>query len=184
MDNNALPAGGARLALTLKPTSVSDISFGVSGMGGTYDNLNQLTYAIAGTDFAVRVKRTNLRVEYLVRRTEFATSDPAELKYAIAPSQGNYFMKHGAYAELEQPLMRDLDFIARVDGLLRLGNVPVTATTLSSQSGVLRETLGLAYTVERNLRLKASVEGYEWTDKDPLGHKDDLAFHLGVAGTF
>jgi len=184
VDNNAFPAGGARLALTLKPTSISDVSFGLSGMAGTYDNQNQLVYVIGGADFAVRVKRTNFRVEYLVRRTEFSTADPAEFKYAIAPNEGNFFMKHGAYAELEQPLLRDLDFVARVDGLLRIGNVPVYATTLSSQSGVLRETLGLAYTVERNLRLKASVEGYEWTDKGASGHMDDLAIHLGVVGTF
>jgi hypothetical protein len=184
VDNNALPAGGARLAFTLKPSSISDVSFGLSGMTGTYDNQNQLLYAIAGADFAVRVKRTNFRLEYLVRRTEFSTSDPAEFKYAIAPAEGNFFMKHGAYAELEQPVMRDLDFVVRVDGLLRMGNVPAYATTLSSQSGVLRETVGLAYTVERNLRLKASVEGYEWTDKDASGHMNDLAVHLGVVGTF
>jgi hypothetical protein len=184
VDNNALPAGGARLALTMKPSATSDVTFGTSGMAGTYDDQNQLLYAIVGADFAVRVDRTTFRMEYLVRRTEFDTNIPGEFKYAIAPEQGNYFMKHGAYAELEQPLLRDLDFVARVDGLARFGNVPVYATTLSSQSGVLRETLGLAYTVERNLRLKASVEGYEWTDKDASGHMNDIAIHLGVVGTF
>ena len=183
VDNNALPAGGARLALTLKPTPTSDVSFGASGVAGTYDDANQLLYVIGGLDFALRVQRTNFRMEYLVRRTEFSEADPSEFKYQFAPQQGNYFMKHGAFAELEQPVIRDLDFIARVDGLARFGNAPID-TALSSRSGVLRETLGLAYTVERNLRLKTSVEGYEWTDKDESGHMNDIAIHLGVVGTF
>ena len=46
VDNNARPAGGARLALTLKPSSQSEISLGASGMAGTYDDNNQLLYAI------------------------------------------------------------------------------------------------------------------------------------------
>jgi hypothetical protein len=184
VDNNAVPAGGGRLAVTLKPTATSDVTFGTSGMGGMYDDQNQLLYLILGADFSVRVNRTSFRLEYLVRRTDFDTNDPSALKYAIAPDQGNYFMKHGAYAELEQPLLRDLDLVARVDGLARFGNVPAGITDLSARSGVLRETLGLAYTVERNLRLKASVEGYEWTDKDTSGHMDDVAIHMGVVGTF
>ncbi len=184
VDNNARPAGGARLALTLKPSKLSDVSFGASGMAGTYDDANKLLYAILGADFSVRVNRTNFRLEYLIRRTDFDTSDPATFKYAIAPLQGNYFTKHGAYAELEQPLLRDFDFVARIDGLARIGNVPASIDDLSYRSGMLRETMGLAYAVERNLRLKASVEYYQYSDADANGHKDDVAIHAGVAGTF
>jgi hypothetical protein len=184
VDNNARPAGGARLALTLKPSKLSDVSLGASGMAGTYDDENKLLYAIVGADFSVRANRTNFRVEYLVRRTDFDTSDPSAFKYAIAPVQGNYFTKHGAYAELEQPLARDFDFVARVDALARFGNVPAGTTDLSSRSGMLRETVGLAYAVERNLRLKASVEYYQYSDRDANGHNDDVAIHAGVTGTF
>ena len=174
------------MALTLKPSSLSDVSFGASGQAGTYDDNNQLLYAIAGADFSVRVQRTSFRLEYVVRRTEFdetAASQPL-FKYEFAPSQGNYFMKHGAYAELEQPIARDLDLVARVDGLARIGNVPAGTPDLSFRSGVLRETLGLAYVVERNIRLKLSGEYYEWTDKDADGHQTDVAVHAGVVGTF
>jgi hypothetical protein len=184
VDNNARPAGGARLALTLKPSKLSDISFGASGLAGTYDDENKLIYAILGGDFSVRVNRTNFRMEYLVRRTDFDTGDPATFKYAIAPRQGNYFTKHGAYAELEQPLARDFDFVARVDGLARIGNVPADVFDLSYRSGMLRETIGLAYAVERNLRLKTSVEYYQYSDRDVNGHMDDVAIHAGVTGTF
>lgn len=186
VDNNARPTGGARLALTLKPSKLSDISFGASGQAGTYDNANQLLYGIAGADFSIRVQRTNFRLEYLVRRTEFDDSPASQpfFKYEFAPSQGNYFMKHGAYAELEQPIARDLDLVARVDGLARLGNVPAGVPDLTSKSAVLRETLGLAYVVERNIRLKLSGEYYQWSDKDEDGHRTDVAIHAGVVGTF
>jgi hypothetical protein len=183
VDNNARPAGGARLALTVKPTGVSDLTLGASGMGGTYDDANKLTYVILGGDASLRVNRTNLRAEYLVRRTELTTDDPGLLKYAVAPSQGNYSMKHGAYLELEQPVVRDLDAIARVDGMVRLGNV-AAASFLTNESWMVRETLGLAYSIERNLRLKGSVEYYEFSEADQSGNQRDVAVHLGVTGTF
>jgi hypothetical protein len=200
VDNNARPTGGARFALTLKPSGSTDITLGASGMAGTYDDLNQLWYFIFGADFSVRVRRTNFRVEYLARRTDFyetvdGHSNQALFKYEFAPN-GNYFVKHGAYAELEQPLVRDLDLIVRADGLLRLGNVPLVdpdsfgnvppgPPALSSTSWVVRETLGLAYSVERNIRIKLSGETYEWSDPDPVDqHKTDVAIHTAVVGSF
>jgi len=184
VDNNARPTGGARLALTLKPGSLSDLTLGASGMAGTYDDQNQLWYVIVGGDASLRVNRTNLRLEYLMRRTDFSVGDPALLKYAIGPGAGgSYFVKHGAYFEVEQPIVRDLDVIARVDGILRLGNV-AAGSYLTNQSWMARETLGLAWGVERNLRLKASVEYYEFSEADLSGNQRDVAIHVGVAGTF
>ncbi len=183
VDNNARPTGGARVALTVKPSSWSDLTFGASGMAGTYDDQNSLYYVIAGADASLRVNRTNLRLEYLVRRTEFSTADPTLLKYAVSPTDGNYFVKHGAYIELEQPVVRDLDVVLRADGLLRIGNV-AAASPLSDRSWVTRETFGLAYGIERNLRLKTSVEYYQWSEGDAAGNRRDVALHLGVAGSF
>jgi hypothetical protein len=186
VDNNARPTAGARLALTLKPSRLSDVSFGVSGLAGTYDDKNQLLYAIGGVDFSIRVQRTSFRMEYLVRRTEFddAPASQPYFKYQFAPSQGDYFMKHGAYAELEQPIVRDLDLVARVDGLARFGNVPAGTPDLTDRSSVLRETLGFAYGIERNIRLKLSGECYEWSDKDAYGRDVDVAVHAAVVGSF
>jgi hypothetical protein len=197
VDNNARPTGGGRLALTLKPSASSDITFGGSGMAGTYDDLNQLWYEVFGGDFSVRVNRTTFRMEYVVRKTDFYANPSTQslFKYSFAPNQGNYFIKQGAYAELEQPLVRDLDVILRVDGLKRDGNVPLMnpdllgtdaagPPDLTSNSWVLRETLGFAYAVERNIRLKLSGELYQWSDPDNLGHKLDLALHTGVVGSF
>jgi hypothetical protein len=195
IDNNARPTGGARLALTFKPSKSTDITFGASGMAGTYDDQNKLLYAILGGDFSVRVNRTNFRMEYLVRRTEF---DPIQdlFDYKIPPGD-NYFVKQGAYAELEQPLIRDLDLVLRVDGLKRdgnvpavdpesFGNVPAAPPQLTASSGVLRETLGFAYAVERNIRLKLSGECYQWFNEPghPSWDKPDVAIHAAVVGTF
>jgi hypothetical protein len=183
IDNNARPAGGARVALTLKPGPFSDLTVGASGMGGTYDNQNKLVYLIFGGDASLRLHRTNIRAEYLIRRTEFDTTDPSLFKYAVPASQGNYFTKQGAYLEVEQPVIRDLDAIVRVDGMLRNGNVLATST-LTNQAWMARETLGLAYGIERNLRLKVSAEYYEFSGPDTSGNKRDLAIHTGVTGTF
>jgi hypothetical protein len=182
VDNNALPSFGARVALTGKLGPTADLTLGASGMGGTYDPKDRLIYVIAGADFTTRIDRTTLRMEYLVRRQQFDTSE-AIFKYVIAKRNGDFFVKHGAFVELEQPIGRALDVIARVDGMVRTGNV-VQGSELSSRSWVVRETLGLALLVERNLRLKGSGELWRFSDPDERERRSELSFHLGAVGTF
>jgi hypothetical protein len=183
VDNNGRPTGGARLALTVKTGDSSDVTLGASGMFGTYDPNNRLTYAIAGADLSIRIHRTSLRLEYLLRRQQFDTSNPASFKYALAPADGDFFTKHGAYAEIEQPLSRTVDLIARVDGMYRVGNVLATSA-LSRQSSVVRETIGAAYAIERNFRIKLSTELWQFSDADADGRQVELSFHLGAVGSF
>jgi hypothetical protein len=195
VDSAVNPASGARLALTMKSSSAVDLTLGASAMVGTFDPKSELTYVIAGADFALRVQRTALRVEYLVRRQQFDARNPDIFKYAVARSSGDFFTKQGAFAELEQPLSSVFDFTARVDGMLRLGNVsdvPVgsgseVATSVSPldyQSYVVRETLGLACALERNFRLKGSAELWQFSYPDSLGQKAALGIHLGAVGSF
>ena len=188
------PASGARLALTLKTGQVSDMTLGASGLLGTYDPENKLTYAIIGGDFSLRIQRTALRIEYLVRRQQFNTNNPDIFRYAIAPADGDFFAKHGAYVELEHPVAEALAVIGRVDGMYRVGNVsnlPVGSTTgtpvqspLTFRSSVIRETLGLALALERNFRLKGSVELWQFSYADAVGRETELSFHLGAVGSF
>ncbi|HYQ02807.1 MAG TPA: hypothetical protein VER96_29250 [Polyangiaceae bacterium] len=193
--NAPRPAGGARLALTLKGSSNVDLTLGASGMFGLYGSNSDLNYVIAGSDFTLRVQRTAFRLEYLLRRQQFDTTNPDIFKYAIAANDGDFFTKHGAYAEIEQPLTTELDFTGRVDGMLRRGNVsnvpvgsgnaaPTQQSPMSHQSYVLRETLGLAYAFERNFRLKGSGEVWQFSYPDSLGHQLALGFHLGAVGSF
>jgi hypothetical protein len=188
------PASGARLALTLKAGSDADMTLGASGMWGTYDPANKLTYAIVGGDFALRIERTAIRMEYLVRRQQMDVSNPDIFRYAIAPVDGDFFAKHGAYVEVEQPVTEAFDVLGRVDGLFRVGNVSnvsvgsggdtIVASPLHERAALLRETLALAYAFERNFRLKGSVELWEFNYADSTGRDTELSFHLGAVGSF
>jgi hypothetical protein len=188
------PESGSRLALTVKTGGAADMTLGASGLFGTYDPENRLTYAIVGGDYTLRIQHTALRMEYLVRRQEFDTSNPDIFKYAIAPAGGDFFAKHGAYVEIEQPFTEALDVLGRVDGMYRVGNVsnvPVGSgnetpepSPMTYRSSVVRETLALAYSFERNFRLKGSVELWEFSYADADGRETELSFHLGAVGSF
>lgn len=191
VDNNGRPTLGARVAVTAKLGERSDLTIGASGMYGTYDAQNTLSYAIAGGDISLRIVRTFLRLEYLFRRTQMDASDPTQFAQPLILPADNFFLKQGAYVELEQPILRDLDVIGRVDGMYRTGNYPkfdIDASdqnpSLSLKSGVIRYTLGTSWAIERGLRLKLSAELWQFSDKDDDGHTLEVGIHAGMVGTF
>jgi hypothetical protein len=55
---------------------------------------------------------------------------------------------------------------------------------LSDNSTMLRTTLGMAYVIERGLRLKLSTELYNYSDRGADDRRYDVSTHLGLAGTF
>jgi hypothetical protein len=183
VDNNGRPSFGGRAAITAKLGSTSDATLGASAMYGTFDPENKRSYGIFGADLTFRFDRTNLRLEYLVRRQQFDISDPARFKYLVPAEGGDFFVKHGAFIELEQPLSRAVDLIGRFDGLYRIGNLPA-ASTLQAKSAVIRYTLGTAITVQRGLRLKASAELWSFSDRGLPDRHNEMSFHLGAVGTF
>jgi hypothetical protein len=183
VDNNQRPTLGARLALTGKMGAMSDITIGASAMRGPYDDKGSLDYSILGGDLSLRVHQTAIRIEYLVRRQQMDTSNPAIFKYELGAERGDFFVKHGAFFEVEQTVLRGLDWIGRADALYRVGNVLQTSG-LMDRSWVARGTMGFAYAIERNLRLKTSAEVWRWSDGDESGRRSDVSFHLGAVGTF
>jgi hypothetical protein len=183
VDNNNTPAGGARLALTAKLGPSTDLTLGASGMGGYSDPQNEHLYVIFGADAWLRFGRTNLRLEWLARRQEFDTSNVTAFKYTIPPAGGDFFVKHGAYAELEQPLGPGVDGIVRVDGLLRMGNV-AASSPLSSEAVVLRYTLGASIVMTRGVRLKLAPELWQFDYADRSGRKLEASLHAAIAGAF
>ena len=184
VDDNARPTFGGRAALTFKLGDASDLTLGASGMYGTYDPNNFQSYAIIGGDATLRLDKTNIRAEYLGRRTEFSVADRTLFKYVVADERGDFSMKHGAYFEVEQALTPDLDIVGRVDGMFRVGNVEA-ASELSRRSSVFRYTLGTAYAIERGLRIKFSTELWEFSDRDAsTGRKLELSMHTALAGSF
>lgn len=189
VDNNGRPTVGGRLSLTQRLGAETDVTLGSSILHGTYDPENSLTYTIVGGDASLRIVRTNVRLEYLARRTELDTSDPTRLRYTSSPGGDNYFVKHGAYAELEHPLTQTLDAILRVDGLLRTGNVAASTAgqpdgDINHRSSILRFTLGSTISLDRSLRLKASAAYWRFTDDDIQGKDAAISFHLGAVGSF
>jgi hypothetical protein len=153
-------------------------------MAGTYDPANDLWYVILGADLSLRVDKTNLRLEYVTRRTEFDVSDPSRFKYALATERANFFVKDGAYLEAESPLSSTVDIIGRLDGMRRNGNVDATSS-LTRASFVGRATLGTTYLVERGLRIKASTELWSFSDADvSTGRVSEVTFHLAAVGAF
>jgi hypothetical protein len=186
VDNNSRPAVGGRLAITQKLGSLSDFTLGGSGMYGTYDRNNEYSYAIVGGDLSFRIQRTNIRLEYLARRTEMDTSVPSLLQLPVNSDKSAYW-KQGAYVEIEQRLSSTVDLLARVDGLYRSGNFPADPedeTPLSRRSYILRYTLGAAYAFDRAFRLKLSTEFWQFSDADDEGESKALSTHLSFVGTY
>ena len=191
VDNNGRPTVGGRLALNVTMSPSSEATLGASLMRGTYDPANDFSYTIMGGDLNLRLGRTNLRFEYLVRRQDFDTSDPTLFKYNVV-ANGNFNVKHGAYAEVETPIWEGVDVIARVDGMLHVGNVLATPAgapepvdgQLAGRSFVARSTLGTAVSLERNLRAKASAELWQFSDRDATGATTALGIHIAAVGTF
>jgi len=181
VDNNSEPVLGARLSGTADLDSDGHgVTFGASFMTGRYDPDRHLGFVIGGADLIANLGGVVIRAEYLARRTDMAVgTDPMRWKYGPG-SDGKFddhLFKHGFYAEAEIPI-GVVDAFARFDGLLRFGNV-LAGSALSPTSRVLRYTAGAAIRISDNIRLKTSVEYYQFND---LG--DDLALHVGVATPF
>jgi len=180
VDNNGRPAVGARWALTLRLGEANDLTAGASVMYGTYDNANRLAYAIAGADFAARFGRTQVRLEYLVRRTQF---DTAGLMLVERGGGIQSVDKHGAYLEVERALTEALTLVGRVDGLYRAGNETIDST-LGTRAAVFRYTGGATLAVIPGWRVKASGELWSFTNDPPHQGAFELALHLALVGTF
>lgn len=181
VDNNSEPSGGARIAATIDLGSRSSLAMGASVMTGRYDPKAELDFAIVGADVVLRLDNIFLRSEYLIRRTRFALGEDPEARFKYGPgplgTYDDFSLRDGFYAEAEAQVGK-IDLIARWDGLRRIGNLPA-ASELRSKSIVLRYTAGLAYRVIGTLRLKTSVEVYDFSDFD-----DEVAVHTGIAGPF
>jgi hypothetical protein len=191
IDNNGRPSVGARMLVTARLGATSDVTLGGSVMHGTFEPTNEFHYTIVGGDLVFRFGTTNVRFEYLARRQEYDTSDPTRFRYPLFPNE-NFFVKHGAYAEIEQPVSAATDFMLRVDGMARIGDVaalPLGAPApadgqLGRRSWVVRATAGAAISIQRNLRLKASTELWDFSEPDQANKTLAVSAHLGAVGTF
>ena len=183
VDNNGQPAVGARWVFTLRLGESNDLTGGASIMHGTYDPANRVAYTIVGGDLAARIGRTQLRFEYLVRRQGFEDDGTMQFKIPIAPGTFQVFDKHGAYLEVERTMTDALTLVGRVDGLYRVGNVPVTSP-LGTRSAIFRYTGGATLAVVPGWRIKISGELWAFSNDPPIHEQLELALHLALVGTF
>jgi len=137
IDNNGRPGGGGRVAATFSFGEANDMTIGSSVMYGTWDPDNRFSYLIAGGDLAARVGRTQLRLEYLVRRQTFPADPTVACKLPVPASGQDQFEKHGAYLEIERSMTETVTLLVRADGLYRAGNNPV-ASPLATRAAVFR----------------------------------------------
>lgn len=183
VDNNGRPAVGGRVVGTVRLGPATDFTLGASVMHGTFNPDNTLAYSIAGGDVTFRHEKTTIRAEYLARRTEFDTSNPARFKYSVTRERGDFFLKHGAYVEIEQGISSKVSLTGRLDGMARLGNVAADSP-LQDGSTIGRFTIGSLFTIERGIRLKFSSEFWSFSDDNLRGQDRAVSIHTALVGSF
>jgi len=183
VDNNGEPSVGGRMGVTIRLASSSDMSLGGSAQYGHFDPERRLSYSILGGDFALRLGPTDLRIEYLLRRQQIDDQNPGALRYDMAGTRGNFFLKQGAYAELRTALTRDIDLVGRMDAMYRDGNL-AKLSPLSVKSTVLRYTLGTMFVLTKGLRAKFSSEIWDFSDADAEQHHTEVSWHAALVGTY
>ncbi len=149
VDNNRLPAGGARLVLT-----GDNWALGGSVNGGTYDAADKLSYLMAGLELYLRLGPVTFRAEALGRRTDL---DPKAAGYRFVLTDA-WFLKAGWYAQLDFELGSHVTAVLRTDGLQRLGMPLPGSDLLESSSGVQRQTAALLLTINQHLAAKLDYE--------------------------
>jgi len=182
VDNNSRPSFGGRVAARFFLSDDVSLALGGSAMYGTYDPDNKLDYLILGADLVLRVDRWALRMEYVARRTKMDLGDNPGETFRYGPGADGtydpYFLKDGFYVETTFPVGSLFEMVGRVDGMRRVGNVPVTSP-LRSRSAMLRYTVGTNLRFDRSWRVKLSAQYYDFSD-----FKDEVGVHLGVVGGF
>lgn len=178
-DNNRVPAGGARLALSYSSNPgafFGDANLGGSYTEGRYDKDAARGYQIWAVDATLRFGKLLLRGEYASRKTDL---DPAATGYPYELAD-SWFQKNGYYAEAEVPLGGYLSAVYRYDELRRTGTpLPGSVEELSPDSEFIRHTGGLVVTPAAALYVKLSWELWQTTD-----FGDFQSYHVGIGGAF
>jgi hypothetical protein len=175
-DDNALPAGGGRLAAAWVRDAgalLREASAGASFTAGRYGAEGQTgAYRVWGLDATARVADVTLRAEWAARRV------------ALAPGAfaSDVLDKYGMYAEREHPLGGRVTGVWRYDLLVRdgplTGAVPADSP-IGTFTRVQRFTAGLELRPAQTIFVQASLE--HWRPDDlPVAN----GLHLGIGGTF
>ena len=171
VDNNRLPAFGARLVLT-----GNDWAIGASGNAGTYDSLDRLWYVMAGIDLYLKLGPVVFRAEALARRTDLDTTATGYAFELIDP----WFLKAGWYAQLDWTPHPKVSLVVRTDGLHRFG-MPLPGSEFTSASaGVQRQTVAALFRATEHIAIKADYELWTFSQTSyPTRHVARIGLVLG-----
>jgi hypothetical protein len=178
VDNNTTPAVGGRLALSfleLPGETWRGLSLGTSAMYGFYDDDNELFYLLAGVDFYTRLGSLNIRGEALLRRTAIP-DNAARFRQRL---RSLWVQREGFYVQLDGPLMKRVEWLARYDGFRRAGPLLLGSPLQSVDSAITRGTLGVNLVATTEVKLKINYELWKFDD-----FPEEHLLHTGLVGTF
>ncbi|MCR4316741.1 MAG: hypothetical protein NUW37_10370 [Planctomycetes bacterium] len=171
-DNNADPAGGARLAFEARSWS-----FGFSGLQGHYDLDSKRLYQIGGFDLTFRLDEVRVRAEVAARRTEFQSVTGRE----------DAFYKRSYWLQVDFPVFEGFRVVVSgdrltVDGINLSAGGPTTslaASVTDEHNRVQRATLGFVYDYDGSALFKIEAERWDFSDFEQV-----WVFQAGVVWLF
>ena len=178
VDNNTTPAVGGRVALAFPDLPIEGwrlFSVGASAMAGYYDNDGELGYLLAGVDLYTRLGGLNVRGEAMFRRTAI----PDETARFQQRLRSLWVQREGFYVQLDGPLSKSVEWLARYDGFRRAGPLLIASPLQSTDSAITRGTLGINLKASTGVKLKINYELWEFDDF-PQEH----LLHTGLVGAF
>ena len=176
-DNNGEPAVASRLLLASGP-----ITTGASFTWGRYDAEGLLDYLMGSVELTVRFGTWNLRLEGVMRETDYFTPDPFSMN-----RQRESYRRTAYVVQADGPITDALrgfilhDYMKVEDIFLGLSGpqaMPNAGTTDDSNS-TFRLAGGVVYSVRAGLQVKGSVEYW-----DPSDFEKAVVFHLGLVASY
>jgi len=147
-DNNDEPSWGGRLAFARGP-----VTAGASFLRGDYDPGGKYDYTVFGFDASAWIRGVQLRGEYVARENHV---------FVLASGDRAILRKKGFYVQAESPVVRRVQLVGRLDGLLRQG--ATLATENDASSAIVRWTTGINFVPSIDYALRFQLEHWRFTD--------------------
>jgi len=176
-DNNGEPAVAARVLVTADP-----ITAGASVSWGRYDQRADLDYVMGSLELAVRFGDWNLRLEGIVRETDFFTPDP------FSPARELESFRKTAYiAQIDGPIAEGWrvfllnDYLEVEDVFLGPAGASAvqSALTTDDSNTIFRIAGGFVYSVRAGVQIKGSLEYW-----DPSDFEQAIVLHIGIVAEY
>lgn len=176
-DFNGEPAVAGRVLL-----ATDTITTGASFTCGHYDFDSDLEYFMGSVEMTVRLGTWNLRLEGVMRDTDYFTPDAFSMNRRRETSHRIAYVVQadGPIAEAWRGFLLH-DYLKVEDIFLGLGgpaSMP-NANTTDDENTTFRLAGGVVYSVRAGLQVKGSVEYW-----DPSDFEKAVVFHLGLVASY